>query len=151
MKNNVNEWIDTIPETQRPAIISLREILKNQLPKGFEEVFQGGMLSYVVPYSIYPQGYHCKPKQPLPFISLAAQKNYIALYHLGIYANPELLEWFQAEYKKQVPTKLDMGKSCIRFKKPEQIPYDLIGQLVTKISVDDWIAVYEKNQPMRKS
>jgi hypothetical protein len=103
------------------------------------------MVGYVVPQSIYPAGYHCDTKMPLPFMNIASQKNFIALYHMGIYANTELLNWFTTEYPKHVKTKIDMGKSCIRFKKPEQIPFDLIGQLCSKMQVEDWIALYEKN------
>jgi hypothetical protein len=104
-----------------------------------------GMLTYVVPHEIYPAGYHCDPKQALPFVSIASQKNFIAFYHMGMYADPELLKWFQLEYSKHSTIKLDMGKSCVRFKKPEHIPYKLIGELVKKISVKDWIECYEKN------
>ncbi len=103
------------------------------------------MIGYVVPHSIYPDGYHCLPELPLPFVNIASQKNFIALYHMGLYADPEILDWFVSEYPKHSERKLDMGKSCIRFKKPEQIPFDLIGELMQKISVDDWIAAYEKN------
>jgi hypothetical protein len=101
------------------------------------------MIGYVVPHSLYPDGYHCDPKLPLPFMSIASQKNFIALYHMGIYSDPELLEWFKAEYPKYVKTKLDMGKSCIRFKKPETIPYELIAQLSTKMTPQNWIDRYE--------
>jgi hypothetical protein len=101
------------------------------------------MLGYVVPKSIYPDGYHCDTSLPLPFMNLAAQKNFIALYHMGIYANPELMKWFTTEYPKHCRKKLDMGKSCIRFKKVDDIPYELIGQLVEKMTVDDWVGIYE--------
>jgi hypothetical protein len=104
-----------------------------------------GMIGYVVPHSIYPDGYHCSPDLPLPFANIASQKNHIALYHMGLYANPELLDWFAKEYPKHSKLKLDMGKSCIRFRKPGQIPFDLIGQLMKKISVEDWIKVYQEN------
>ena len=123
----------------------LRNILKQNLPKGFEEVMNYGMLGYAVPHSIFPKGYHCDPKLPLPFISLASQKNFIALYHMGIYADNKLLDWFVAEYPKHAKTKLDMGKSCIRFKQVDAIPFELIGELATKMSVQDWITIYEKN------
>ena len=103
------------------------------------------MIGYVVPHSIYPAGYHCDPKLPLPFLGLASQKNNISFYHMGIYADPKLLDWFTKNYAKEVTSKLDMGKSCIRFKKPEQIPFKLIGELVSKMTVKDWIALYEKN------
>jgi len=117
-------------------------VLKN-LPMGFKEVMNYGMLGYVVPHELYPDGYHCDPKQPLPFANIASQKNFIAFYHMGLYMNPKLLKWFTEEYAKQSTAKLDMGKSCIRFKKAEHIPYKLIGDLVKKISVDDWIKTYE--------
>jgi len=119
-------------------------VVKENLPAGFEEMMQYGMIGYVVPYSIYPSGYHVNSKEPLPFMGIASQKNHIALYHLGIYMFPDILEWFTAEYPKHVKTKLDMGKSCIRFKNTSLIPYDLIGELCKKISLKDYIAQYEK-------
>ena len=131
----------------------LRQTILENLPEGFEEVMSYGMIGYVVPHSIFPDGYHCDPKLPLPFMSIASQKNFIALYHMGIYASPELLSWFQAEYPKHMKTKLDMGKSCIRFKKPDQLPYELIGQLVTKMTPQQWIDLYQaqvKNSRKRK-
>jgi hypothetical protein len=103
------------------------------------------MIGFVVPHEIYPNGYHCDPKLPLPFANIASQKNFIGFYHMGIYANPELLEWFVKEYPKHSDTKLDMGKSCVRFKKMDKIPYDLIGKLMRKMSVDNWIKLYEQN------
>jgi len=103
------------------------------------------MIGYVVPHAIYPKGYHCSPHLPLPFVSIAAQKNFIALYHMGIYAQPELLNWFVQEYPKHVSAKLDMGKSCIRFKKIDNIPFQLIAELMKKMSVQDWINCYEFN------
>jgi len=104
-----------------------------------------GMIGYVVPHSLYPDGYHCSPNLPLPFVNIASQKNHIALYHMGIYSFPEILDWFTKEYPKHSKLKLDMGKGCIRFKKPEHIPFDLIGQLMKKISVEDWIRIYEEH------
>ena len=112
--------------------------------KGFKELMGYGMLGYVVPHSKYPDGYHCNPELPLPFINLASQKNFIALYHMGIYSDPKLLNWFTKEYPKHSKSKLDMGKSCIRFKKPEDIPYKLIGELASKLTPDEWIKMYEK-------
>ena len=101
------------------------------------------MIGYVVPLERYPSGYHCAPTQPLPFLNIASQKNFIALYHMGMYARPEILEWFTSEFPKHSKSKLDIGKSCIRFKKPDDIPFDLIGALVQKMSVEDWIGTYE--------
>ena len=138
------QFIEALPEERKEAMQHLRRTILKNLPKGFKEEMSGGMLNYVVPHQKYPAGYHCNPKQPLPFISLASQKNFMALYHMGIYAMPDILKWFEQEYTKRSPAKLDMGKSCIRFKKPEQIPYQLIGELMKKISVDDWIKTYEK-------
>jgi uncharacterized protein YdhG (YjbR/CyaY superfamily) len=138
------EYLDSLPSERKKAMSELRkEILKN-LPKGFSEVMSYGMLGYVVPHSIYPDGYHCDPKQPLPFMCIASQKDFVAVYHMGVYANKRLMDWFTHEYAKQVKGKLDMGKSCIRFKKMDQIPYNLIGELASKITVKEWIDMYEK-------
>ena len=122
----------------------LRKVIIQNLPKGFEETISYGMLGYVVPHSIYPAGYHCDTKLPLPFLSIASQKNFIAVYHMGIYADQKLLNWFVEEYPKHSKTKLDMGKSCIRFKKMDQVPVELIGELASKMSVEDWIGIYER-------
>ena len=138
------QYLSELPEDRKEAMLKLRNVIKGNLPQGFEEVISYGMLGYVVPHSIYPSGYHCDPKLPLPFINLASQKNFIALYHMGIYANKNLESWFVSEYPKHVKTKLDMGKSCIRFKKMDDIPFDFIGELVAKVSVEDWISNYEK-------
>ncbi|MFY0683280.1 MAG: DUF1801 domain-containing protein [Balneola sp.] len=138
-----DEYVAELPEERATAIQKLRDTIKENLPDGFEETMSYGMIGYVVPHSIYPDGYHCSPELPLPFMNIASQKNYIALYHSGIYADEKLLNWFTSEYPKYVKTKLDMGKSCVRFKKPEQIPYKLIGELVQKMSVQDWIDKYE--------
>lgn len=139
------EYLDSLPEDRKIAVEKLRKIIKLNLPEGFQEEMSYGMLGYVVPHSIYPKGYHCKPNLSLPFINIASQKNFIALYHMGIYADPELLNWFVAEYSKQVKSKIDMGKSCIRFKKMEDIPYELIGELAAKMTVSEWISIYENN------
>jgi galactose-1-phosphate uridylyltransferase len=141
--NTVDQYMAELPDERKPAMNKLRDIILKSLPKGFEEVMNYGMMGYVVPHSIYPAGYHCDPKLPLPFMALASQKNSINFYHMGIYAIPELLAWFTAEYPKHVKGKPDMGKSCLRFKKPEQIPYELIGELVKKMSVKQWIDTYE--------
>ncbi len=139
------EYIKALPEDRREAIQQLRKIFLKNLPKGFQEGMGYGMISYSVPHSIYPDGYHCDRALPLPFLSIASQKNFIAIYHMGIYADPALLDWFVQEYPKYTDAKLDMGKSCIRFKNPEKIPFELFGKLATKISVKDWIKKYEDN------
>jgi hypothetical protein len=138
------QYLSELPEDRKEAMLKLRKAIKENLPQGFEEVISYGMLGYVVPHSIYPSGYHCDPKLPLPFINLASQKNFIALYHMGIYADKNLESWFVSEYPKHVKSKLDMGKSCIRFKKMDDIPFDFIGELAAKVSVEDWILNYEK-------
>lgn len=142
--NTPDEYIAAIPEDRKEAISQLRKVINKNLPKGFKEDVGYGMIGWSVPHTIYPAGYHCDPKLPLPFLGIASQKNFIAVYHMGVYANKELYEWFVNEYPKHVKTKLDMGKSCIRFKKPEQIPYKLIGELAKKMTPADWIACYEK-------
>ncbi|HEV7333340.1 MAG TPA: DUF1801 domain-containing protein [Flavisolibacter sp.] len=140
---SAQEYIDTLPADRKSPVSQLRDTIVKNLPEGFSEGMGYGMLGYAVPHSRYPAGYHCDPQQPLPFVSLASQKNFIALYHMGLTAMPSLLQWFQDEYPKHSKSKLDMGKSCIRFKKPEQIPYGLIGELMQKVTPDEWIAVYE--------
>lgn len=137
------EYIDALPADRKDALSRLRNILLQKMPKGFEEKISYGMIGYVVPHSTFPAGYHCDPKLPLPFINIASQKNFVALYHMGMYADKELLEWFVAEYPKHAKTKLDMGKSCVRFKKLDDIPYELIGMLASRMSVDDWISTYQ--------
>lgn len=137
------DYLNELPTDRKSAVTKLRDTLLENLPEGFQECMSYGMLGYVVPHSIYPDGYHCDPKTPLPFIALASQKNFIALHHMGIYADANLLEWFVSEYPKHAKYKLDMGKGCIRFKKVDDIPYALVAELVRKISVADWIKTYE--------
>ncbi|NDV42514.1 DUF1801 domain-containing protein [Flagellimonas sediminis] len=139
------EYISKVPEDRKEAISKLRETIKTNLPYGFEECINYGMIGYVVPHSLYPDGYHCDPKQPLPFACIASQKNFVALYHSGVYADPKIHDWFVAEYPKYVKTKLDMGKSCIRFKNIQTIPYELIGELCRKMTAQEWINLYEQN------
>ena len=143
--NSPDEYVSKLPEDRQEAVQKLRDVINANIPKGFQETMSYGMIGYVVPHSIYPDGYHCDPKLPLPFMNVASQKNFVAVYHSGIYANPKLLEWFTTEYPKHSSRKLDMGKSCIRFKKVDQIPFDLIGELATKLTVDEWIDIYETN------
>ena len=141
--NSPEEYISKIPEERQPVLSGMRKVILKNLPKGFEETMSYGMIGYVVPHSIYPDGYHCTPELPLPFMNIASQKNFVALYHSGIYASEELLAWFQEEYPKHCKRKLDMGKSCIRFKYMDDVPYDLIGELTQKMSVQDWVDIYE--------
>ncbi len=140
--SNTEEYISQIADDKKEAVTRLMEVIRKNIPEGFQEGIGYGMIGFAVPHSLYPAGYHCDPKTPLPFASVAAQKNFIAIYHMGIYANPDLYNWFIEAHAKASPKKLDMGKSCIRYKKPEDIPYDLIGELFTKMSVNDWINCY---------
>jgi Domain of unknown function (DU1801) len=141
----IEEYLDSLPEDRKAAVTKLHKAIKKNMPKGFKDCMNYGMIGYVVPHSIYPAGYHCDPKLPLPFMGLASQKNFIAFYHMGIYADPKLLKWFTDAHAKASPKKLDMGKSCTRYKKPEDIPFDLLGELCTKMTVQQWIDLYEKN------
>jgi uncharacterized protein YdhG (YjbR/CyaY superfamily) len=137
-----DSYISQLPEDRKVPIEQLRKTILDNLPQGFSEEISYGMVGYIVPHSIFPRGYHCDPKLPLPFMSFASQKNFIALYHMGLYAKKEVLDWFVAEYPKHCKTKLDMGKSCIRFKKPDQIPFDLIAELCRKMTVEEWVTIY---------
>ncbi|HEY5688767.1 MAG TPA: DUF1801 domain-containing protein [Yeosuana sp.] len=143
--NSPEDYIKQLPEERQPVIQKLREIIKANLPKGFEEIISYGMIGYVVPHSKYPAGYHCTPELPLPYMNLASQKNFIAVYHMGVYAKKELSDWFTSEFPKHSKRKLDMGKSCIRFKNLNDIPYKLIGELASKMTLDDFIGFYESN------
>ncbi len=138
-------YVEQLSDERKLAISKLRQTILSNLPEGFKEEMNYGMIGYVIPHSIYPPGYHCNPKLPLPFINIASQKSFIAFYHMGIYAEKEILDWFTSEYPKHSELKLDMGKSCIRFKKHEHIPFELIGELVQKITVEKWIEIYELN------
>ena len=146
-----DQYMKELPADRREPMTQLRNTIAKNIPKGFKEAMGYGMPGWVVPHELFPAGYHCDPRQPLPFAGIASQKNFIALYHMGIYCQPELLKWFTTEYSKHSSTRLDMGKSCIRFKKPEHIPYKLIGELMKKMTVKDWIAVYEKGLRQKKS
>jgi hypothetical protein len=141
----VDAYMAELPEDRQQAIEKLRKVIKKNLPKGFKEEINYGMIGYVVPHSKYPAGYHCNPKDPLPFMNVASQKNFIAVYHMGVYADAKLLKWFTDAHAKASAKKLDMGKSCMRYKKPEDIPYELIGELASKVTVDEWIERYETN------
>ena len=141
--NSIEDYISQVPDERQETLKKLRKIINDNLPKGFEEGMQYNMPAFYVPFSKYPDGYHCTPTEPLPFMSFASQKNSVNLYHSGIYSKPELHDWFVTEYPKHCKRKLDMGKSCIRFKKMEEIPFELISELCTKMTVDEWIEIYE--------
>lgn len=138
-----DQYIEELPEDRQLAISKLRKVILENLPEGFQETMGYGMIGYVVPHSLYPNGYHCAPNLPLPFLNIASQKNFIAVYHMLVYSNPTINEWFVNEFPKHSKAKLDMGKSCIRFKKLDQIPFELIGELASKVTVDEWIKIYE--------
>jgi hypothetical protein len=141
----VDEYLKELPPDRKEAVSKLREVILDNLPDGFREEMSYGMIGYVVPHSIYPKGYHCTPKLPLPFLNIASQKNFIALYHMCLYGDKTLFKWFTDEYPKYSKAKLDMGKSCVRFKKPDHIPYKLVGELASKVTVSEWIAFYENH------
>ena len=140
------EYIESLDDDRKKIIKKLRSVIKKKLPKGFKEEMNYGMIGYVVPHKIFPEGYHCDPKLPLPFLNIANQKNFIGFYHMGLYSMPKLLKWFQDEFPKRSSRKLDMGKSCVRFKHFDDIPYDLLGELVAKVSVEEWIEFYQKSR-----
>ncbi len=142
---SVNDYMIHLPEDRKAVMQSIRETILQNLPKGFEETISYGMIGYVVPHSIYPAGYHCDPKLPLPFLSIASQKNFVAVYHMGMYADKKLMEWFTTGYGKVCKQKLDMGKSCVRFKKMNDIPVEFLGKLAAKMSTKEWIDLYEKS------
>jgi Domain of unknown function (DU1801) len=139
----VEQYLDELPEDRKACMTKLRAVIKENLPEGFEEIMNYGMIGYVVPHSLYPDGYHCTPKLPLPFLNIASQKNFIAVYHMSLSGDKKLFEWFSTEFAAVSKTKLDMGKACLRFKKPEQIPFALLGELATKVTPQDWITIYE--------
>lgn len=142
-----DEYIAGLPEDRKDVMTKLRSAIKKNIPKGFEEEMGYGNLGWVVPHSLYPAGYHCDPKQPLPFLGIASQKNHIAVYHMGIYSSPEMLEWFNTQWPKHSSKKLDMGKSCIRFRKPADVTVALIGELASKMTPKEWIEIYESSKP----
>ena len=146
----VSEYINSLPPERKKIISAIRKAILKNLPKGFQEEMSYGSIGYVVPHKLYPDGYHCDPTLPLPFLGVASQKNFIAIYHMGIYGEPKLLKWFQDEWKLYSTKKLDMGKSCIRFKKPEDVPLDLIEVLASKMTPKQWIDIYEKALKSRK-
>ncbi len=146
----VEAYIAELPKERQGPVSTLRATIKKNLPKGFKECMSYGMIGYVVPHSLYAEGYHCNPELPLPFMNLASQKNFISVYHMGIYAESKQGKWFAKEYAKLNIGKLDTGKCCIRFKKIETIPYQLIAELAAKTTPQEWIAIYEKAKPVKK-
>jgi hypothetical protein len=142
---SVEHYLTELLEDKRKIMQRLRETIQTNISKDTEETMQYGMITYVIPYSVYPPGYHCAPKQPLPFVSLAAQKNFFAFYHMGMYAKPELLNWYTETYTQTMNKKPDVGKSCIRFKKAEHISFELLAELVGRMTASEWIELYEKN------
>ena len=150
MATTPQQYLDELPEDRKEPIRKLRQQILNNMPTGMEETMNYGMLGYVIPHSVYPDGYHCNPKQPLPFMNLASQKNFVAVYSMVIYAKKEVMDWFTLEYAKRCKYKLDMGKSCIRFKRIDDIPYDLIGELTAKVSTEEWIQIYENAYKKKK-
>jgi Domain of unknown function (DU1801) len=143
--STVDQYLNELPPERQEAVAQLRRVFKRSLPKGFVEQMQYGMIGYVVPHTLYPAGYHCDARQPLPFLGLASQKQHISVYHMGVYADADLLAWFKAAHAKASPQKLDMGKACIRYKKPEHIPHELLGELASRMTPAQWIALYEKS------
>lgn len=139
----VEQYIKELPAGRKEVIEKLRQVILENMPIGLEEEMSYGMIGYLVPHKLYPKGYHANPKLPLPFVNLASQKNYISLYHMGLYEDAELLQWFQDEYPKHSMQKLNMGKCCVRFKKLEAIPYELIGELMSKLSLEEYITNYD--------
>ena len=147
---SVEEYISQLPDDRKVAVNKLRDVIKKSIPEGFQEEMSYGMIGYVVPKTLYPAGYHCTPQLPLPFMNIASQKNFIAVYHMAVYADKTLNDWFTTEYPKHTKARLDMGKSCIRFNKPEQIPFELIGELASKLTPVEWIAMYESKFKPKK-
>lgn len=141
---SIENYLAELPEDRQQVIKKLDQLIRKNLKGKYEVGMQYGMIGYYIPHAVYPAGYHCNPKEPLPFIQLASQKNFVALYHMGMYAEPTLLAWFQEAYAKLDIGKSDMGKSCIRFKKMDKIPFELIGELIGRMSTDAWIALYER-------
>ncbi|KQT23940.1 hypothetical protein ASG22_07900 [Chryseobacterium sp. Leaf405] len=143
--DSVDEYISKIPEERQEIFKRVFDAINDNLPKGFKQGMNYGMIGWAIPLETYPAGYHCTPESPLPFMALASQKNFIAFYHMGMYANPELLDWFVTEYPKHSKRKLDMGKSCVRFKKMDDIPLELLAEVSKKMTVQDWINCYENS------
>jgi len=137
------QYLKELPDTRKAPVFKLRLQILENLPSGIVETMNYGMLGYVIPHAVYPDGYHCNPELPLPFMNLASQKNFIAVYSMVLYAKKDLMDWFVAAYAERCKYKIDMGKSCIRFKRMDDIPFDLIGELTSKVETQEWIEIYE--------
>jgi hypothetical protein len=138
----VEEYLAELPEDRRAAMSAVRAVILANLPEGYAETMQYGMIGYVVPHSIYPPGYHCDPKQALPYAHLGSQKNYMSLYLMGVYMHEETSTWFREAWAA-TGKKLDMGKSCVRFKKAEDLPLEVIGQVIARIPAERYITGME--------
>ena len=145
--STTEEYIESLPDDRKAAISAIRDVINSNLPPGFKESMGYGATGWVVPHSLYPKGYHCNPDQPLPYMGVASQKNYIAIYSMSLYASSEQLEWFRDAWPRHSNKKLNMGKSCLRFKKLEDVPLDLIGELAAKMTPAQWIEMYESALP----
>jgi hypothetical protein len=143
---SIDAYLAALPDDRREALDALRAVINRNLPKGYEEGMQYGMPAWFVPHSVYPAGYHCDPSQPLPFVSIASQKSHIGLYLFCLYMNPELMSWFEAEWRK-TGSRWDAGKSCVRAKKLADIPIELVGKVVKKVPVKTFVASYEAALP----
>jgi hypothetical protein len=143
----VDDYVLELDEQRREIISRLRHAVLDNIPPGFEESMGYGMIGYVVPLSLYPKGYHVDPKLPLPFAAIGNQKHVISFYHMGIYADAALRSWFMEEFTKRTGKKPDMGKSCLRLNPNHLVPYVLIGELMRKISVAEWIERVEATYP----
>ena len=145
MPSSIETYLNSLSKNRKESVQKIIKVVEDNIPFGYSKIMNYNMPSFVIPHSIYPDGYHVTPVLPLPFIGVASQKNHIGFYHMGLYANPKLLDWFISEYPKYCKSKLDMGKSCIRFKKMDDIPYELVAELSKKMTIQDWISIYEKN------
>lgn len=138
----VKEYLSSLPADRRAALSAVRAVIRKNLDKGYKEGLQYGAIGYYVPHSVYPAGYHCDPKQPLPFVGLGSQKNHMSFGIMTLYLDPEADAWFRREWAK-TGKKLDMGKVCIRFRKLEDLPLELIGRAIARVPVADCVALYE--------
>ena len=145
MPSSIETYLNSLSKDRKESVQKIIKVVEDNIPFGYSKIMNYNMPSFVIPHSIYPSGYHVTPDLPLPFIGVASQKNHIGFYHMGLYAKPELLDWFISEYQKFCTSKLDMGKSCVRFKEMDDIPYELVGELSKKMTTKEWINIYEKN------